>query len=320
MIEKVYQTILPEPLRRRLWIARRDLNKWGHDMRWKLMGEKSRRAWADERLRDNDAYWMFVLGCNNSGTTLLAKLLEEHPGVRYLPKEGQRMTEAIPNCAKLGVGRTFSQRMDVFRWTEEDDASMVPRLRYDWAALYTPGTGVLFEKSPPNMLRSRWLQKNFQPSRFIGIVRHPYAVCEGVRRRRNNTIEEAAVHWNLVHEILEQDEPYLEHYWMFQYEQLCQSPLDVLQEIEHRFDLEPYFTEEHTRKNFAVHNCDDAAATIHNFNAKSFARLSPEDVELINAKTETQMRRMGYEPMDPAEFGPGNRWADAIEQTQTTKV
>ena len=63
-----------------------------------LQGEYAR--WASARLDRimcaDGAYWLFILGVNNSGTTILSKILETHPEIRTLPKEGQHLTTAFP--------------------------------------------------------------------------------------------------------------------------------------------------------------------------------------------------------------------------------
>src|SRR5207247_4669698 len=47
------------------------------------------------------------------------------------------------------------------------------------------------EKSSTDIIRARWLQAHFRPSRFITIFRDPYAVCASTRRRYPRlTIEE----------------------------------------------------------------------------------------------------------------------------------
>src|SRR5262249_18025926 len=79
------------------------------------------RTWTDQRLQLGKHFWLFVLGLNNSGTTLLVDLLKSHPETRWLPNEGQYLTTALPLPRSVGVPRNFSTRLDVFHWTEEAD-------------------------------------------------------------------------------------------------------------------------------------------------------------------------------------------------------
>ena len=75
----------------------------------------------EKRLQVGDQGWLFVLGVNNSGSTILTKVLESHPQIRALPQEGQLLTDAFPRPDHLDVVRNWSTRLDLFRWTEEDD-------------------------------------------------------------------------------------------------------------------------------------------------------------------------------------------------------
>jgi hypothetical protein len=268
-----------------------------HDLRWRLAGERRLTRWTDERLALGPWYWLFIVGCNNSGTTLLIETLESHPTLRALPKEGQRLTTAIPNSAPLGIGRVFTERIDLFRRTEADDGAAVPRLRYDWAYYADPRPGIRLEKSPPNTLRSRWLQRNFAPARFIVLVRNPYAVCEGISRRRGHSIEEAATHWRIVHEVLESDLPYLDQYLVVRYEDFCAAPLEVLGRVQRFLDLEQPFDASLATREFNAHNMSGKPQQLQDFNARSLKRLSSGDIETITRVIGDRMRRWGYEPL-----------------------
>ena len=44
--------------------------------------------------------WLFLVGCYNSGTTLLRDILNEHPEIKGLPLEGVRLTGAFEDLEK----------------------------------------------------------------------------------------------------------------------------------------------------------------------------------------------------------------------------
>ena len=294
MSKAVYQRLVPEKVRLKIWRMRQDIPRKLHDLRWRLANPAYIARWTEKKLALGEYFWLFILGCNNSGTTLLLQLLESHPRIRSLHKEGQFATEALPKPPELDVGRLFTKRLDIFRWTEQDDATFVPRIRYDWARQFDPAPGMLLEKSPTNTLRSRWLQRNFQPCRFITIVRIPYAVCEGICRRKGVSIAEAATHWKLVHEILGEDMTFLEHCFLFRYEDFCESPEKTLTAIAEFLELEPPFSRDILGKTFRTHNMDNTSQVIQNFNARSLERLSAQDIETINRIAGNQMQRFGY--------------------------
>ena len=199
--------------RRTLWRRygwRRVVGLSLHDLRWALSSERSISAWIDKRLQIDDDYWLFVLGLNNSGTSIFHRVLAAHPRIRRLPEEGQALTTVFPRGNQYGVARAWTQRLDVYRLTEDDDPAPARRAMYDWLYYYEPRPGILLEKSPPDAIRGRWLQRNFEPSRFIVVVRHPYAVAEGIRRRTGLPIEQAARHWLVGNELLLDDVDHLD--------------------------------------------------------------------------------------------------------------
>ena len=119
MTRGTYQAVVPERIRALVWRTRRDARRLYHDARWWAMTRERRLRWTEKRLNLDGFFWLFILGCNNSGTTLLAELLGRHSLIRSLPKEGQRLTRAIPNSAHFGIGRVFTERLELFRAIEE---------------------------------------------------------------------------------------------------------------------------------------------------------------------------------------------------------
>jgi hypothetical protein len=296
-LHSAYKTLVPSLIRKQLWKARRRVPRRLHDLQWHLGPQASWARYADQRLALGPWYWLFVLGCNNSGTTLLVEILQSHPMIRSLPKEGQRITRAIPNSAPLGIGRVFTQRMDLFRRVETDDGDAVPRLRYDWAYFADPRPGIRLEKSPPNTLRSRWLQRYFAPARFVVLVRNPYAVCEGIARRRGHSIEEAAEHWRRVHEVLDDDMPHLQQCLTVRYEDFCSRTLDVLGNVQRFCGLDEPFDASLASREFKAHNMDGTPQPLQDFNARSLQRLSAADKATITRVIGDRMVRWGYHPL-----------------------
>jgi hypothetical protein len=300
MLRTVYKKAVPSTLRRAVWKTRRRLPRRLHDLQWEV-GDRARlTSEADNALALGPWHWLFLLGCNNSGTTLLVETLQSHPLIRNFPREGQRLTSAIPNSGPLGIGRVFTQKLDLFRQIETDSGSCVPRLRYDWAYFSDPRPGIRLEKSPPNTLRSRWLQRYFTPSRFLVLVRNPYAVCEGIARRRGHSIEEAAIHWRTVHEVLSNDMPHLEQRLVVSYEDFCESPLQQLSRIQLFLGLEDPFDPSIASKEFNAHNMDNldkSPRKLRNFNDRSISQLTNEQRATITRIVGETMIPWGYQPL-----------------------
>ena len=269
-------------------------NAAAHSLRWSLASERSIETWTNDRLQLAPHFWLFIAGCNNSGTTLLHHLLGSHPLVRALPREGQMLTSALPTPTQLGLSRLFTKRLDVFRWTEETDAGPALRVKYDWARYFDQGPGILLAKSPEDTLRTRWLQQNFSPSRFVVILRSPYAVSEGTRRRSGHSISDAAQHWLTTNEMLLNDLPHLQRHLLIRYEDFCEDPVQHLGRLQEFLDLEEPFSPA-VVESCDVHNIDGRASGVRDFNAKSIARLSRQELDEINRIAAPLMERLGYD-------------------------
>lgn len=272
------------------------LIRFWHDLRWQLASSKHLSEWIARRLDVGDWYWLFILGLNNSGTTVLKRYFENHSRIRSLPIEGQRLTDALPHPAKLGVRLDFANYPALFHWTEESDPRPAYRAMYDWARLYPPGPGILLEKSPPDSVRSRWLQQHFRPSRFLAIVRSPYAVCEGIRRRTGCPLEEAARHWRKGNDLLFRDMERLDRCLWFRYEDFCADPSGHLEKFETFLDLDEPF-DRRGLEEVTSHSYEGFTTGVRNLNPESIERLEPEEIEAIERIAAPLMERLGYEPL-----------------------
>ncbi len=296
------------PQRRRRNRVQRRLRRWRkvytprtfgawplHELRWLVRGEAALERWTDERLALGNHFWLFVLGLNNSGTSILAHVLESHPAIRPLPAEGQALTRALPTGAELGVRRNWTTRLDDFHWTPESDLEAARRARYDWAFHVDRRPGIVLEKSPPNAVRARWLQAHFDPSRFLAIVRHPYAVCEGMRRRGGFDLEDAAWHWTRGNGTMLDDAQELDRFLLVTYEEFCAEPNNVLEGVEEFLELEPPIDRATLEEPLPSHTIDRAPAVLQDYNARSLERLSRDEVTAINEIVAPVAERLGYD-------------------------
>lgn len=276
---------------------------------WKALPEPVVR-WLWTRVVLRSGFFCFILGVNNSGTTLLHDLVAQHPDVRSLPgdpidiTEGHWFTNALPKATGRRLSRCFSAEMDRFRRTEADDPRPAIRALHDWAWRYLGESGKVFlEKSPPHAVRSRWLQEHFPRPRFIVIFRHPAAVAEGIRRREAHSIGEAARHWADTSRVLLSDLEHLDRHLVVRYEELCAEPGETLAELADFLSLDPEFWEE-PFTGLDVHSLDESVDTVENFNPRSFDRLSADDWNTITSETRAMADRLDY---DLSNRGPGSR-------------
>lgn len=241
--------------------------------------------------------WVFVVGCYNSGTTLLSDLLGRHPEISVLPEEGQFLTTEFKADYELGLPRMWAMREDHFRLTESDPGADPVRLKREWGMRLDLGRPVLIEKSPPNTARTRWLQEHFENARFVAIVRNGYAVAEGIHRkgrpqhREDWPIEACAYQWARTNEMLFQDAPFLRHLLWVRYEDLAARPRQELERIFRFLGVDPDVFEYDPAEPLNVH---ERHQPLQNFNDQSLARLKQDDIATITRVAERTLARFDY--------------------------
>lgn len=207
------------------------------------------------------------------------------------------MSGVLPNPRKLGCPRAWTERLDTFRFAGTESRYDRARLVYDWTRWKKkPSAGFIVEKSPPDTLRSVWLQDVFGECYFVGIVRSGYAVSEGIRRRNGYSIDRCARHWNLANKIMLEDAAWLEHFMLLKYEELVEEPLRAVRSLARWLGIEFEPFGEVTEKDFVTHHTDSTPSRITDFNAKCIARLSEEDKQVITREASDMLERLGYLP------------------------
>ena len=181
----------------------------------------------------SDQLILFVGGLHRSGTTMLARLLTEHPQVSGFADtgapadEGQHLQDVYPVVSQ---GRQAG-RFAIHGEAHLTEASPLAgpdsgeRLMAAWSPHWDTTRRVLLEKSPPNMLMTRFLQATFpEQARFVLVVRHPVAVAGATQKWSATRPHELLRHWAHAHRTLAGDLPSLAHVAIVRYEQLVSDP------------------------------------------------------------------------------------------------
>ena len=241
--------------------------------------------------------WVFLVGCYNSGTTLLAELLGQHPSISALPTEGHFITDQFVKDYDIGLPRMWVEREDLFCLTEQDQGPDPVRLKKEWGMRLDLSKPVLLEKSPPNTAKTRWLQAHFENARFIGMVRNGYAVAEGISRKAEPhhraggwPIEMSAHQWKRSNEILQKDAEQLRHFLWVKYEDLTRDTVGTLKRIT-AFVGVPDFDTFESDRSWVVHERDER---IRDMNPESIERLSRDQIERINEVAGGMIEAFGY--------------------------
>lgn len=252
----------------------------------------------------NSKKWIFILGCYNSGTTLLNQILADHPSISGLPDEGVMLTDKLKKPEDFGWRRMWYKCEKEMSSFNGDKSKISTGIKKHWSHFYDD-TEFLVEKSIPNACRIPFFEEDFQPAYFIHIVRNGYAVAEGIRRKaaimkanpfygeKHYPIDLCARQWTRHLEVVEEQKKNLTNYLEISYESFSEDPVGVMKEITKFLNIKDY-QENYFENSFSVHEKD---SEIRNMNLNSFNRLSNREIKTISNIAGEYLRKYGYEIM-----------------------
>ena len=176
---------------------------------------------------------MFLGGLHRSGTTLLARLLRRHPQVSGFEATGAKEDEGQhlqtvyePARAFGGEGRFgFDAKAHLVELSPVLARTTAATLFDQWSPYWDLGCPVLVEKSPPNLMRMRYLQSLYPDARFAVVMRHPVEVALASRKRvRSATLWSLLRHWFACHDTFAGDAPFVTRLLVLRYEDLLARP------------------------------------------------------------------------------------------------
>jgi Sulfotransferase family len=256
--------------------------------------------------------FVFIGGLHRSGTTLLARCLAEHPevsgfsGTRAREDEGQHLqTVYKAGRAHGGPGR-FGFDPDAHLTERSELVSDRSRslLLEQWGSHWDASRPVLVEKSPPNLIRTRFLQALFPDARFVALLRHPVAVAGATRqfghaRRlwRRMSYSSLIEHWLHCHELLFEDAAHIRNLLVMRYEEFVANPDERLADVYRFVGIEPRGSGLEVRREI-----NDAY-----FSRWALARRGPKtSADIANAirTMEERVNRFGYSLEQPVLLTP----------------
>lgn len=193
--------------------------------------------------------FVFVGGLHRSGTSPIARWLGAHPEVSALSDtgvpedEGQHLQSVYPTAGQQGGAGAFALNPEAHRTETSPLVTDTARasLLESWGRHWDMAKPVLLEKSPPNVISSRFLRALFGDVRFVMVVRHPIAVSLATRRWKPapNDLGVLVRNWVAAHEIMLEDARGREDLAVVRYEDVMAAPDAWMARLFRFIGLEP---------------------------------------------------------------------------------
>ena len=183
--------------------------------------------------------FVFICGLHKSGTSIVHRLLRSHPDVSGLCRtgvpedEGQHLQSVVPPAGHFGgPGRfAFDRQAHMTEFSDLVTRENQQELLRQWGLYWDFRKKVLLEKSPPNIIRSRFLKEMFKEASFIYVVRHPIPTSLATQKWSKTSIDELLRHWFTAHRIMLSDMEHITKYLIIRYEDFVERSEDTFSEI-----------------------------------------------------------------------------------------
>ena len=245
--------------------------------------------------------YLFILSPPYSGSTVLWRLIQTSGNVSSMATEGQFVDSVRP----------------IMRADPWNASVRLPwqRIKDEWSKHWDPGRPIHMEKSPPNLIRADEIENVFQPAHFVALHRDPYAICEGLNRRRGDPPMEGTENWKRDAAVLRAANLWVRfsralienirdrrHIMHFTYEQLTAHPEETAARLA---SFLPELADVDVNTKLRSHAVSGTGnRRLVNMNAQKFKMLRRRDIDIINGVLEKQrdiLHFFGYDLMSPGD-------------------
>jgi len=170
--------------------------------------------------------YLFVSGATKSGTTLLANALSFSERVSFLRNADGKIEEGqwVQDVYEWGKGN--QDLTEEYHMTEDHPLATAEnriRLYRCWLRYWDIKKPILAEKSPHNIIKTRFLQALFPNSKFIILVRNGVVQATGETLQQKRSPLVCCQEWVNAYQMLMRDLPHLNEYLIVRYEDLTNN-------------------------------------------------------------------------------------------------
>lgn len=194
-----------------------------------------------------DTKFIFLSGLHRSGTSLLHEIFREHPdisgfsGTAVAEDEGQHLQSVYKPAKAFGGPGKFA--FDNGAYMDESHPlathESAVKIFKQWSDHFDLSCKYLIEKSPPNLIRTRFLQKLYPNCKFIVILRHPLAVSYATQKWCETSINSLLEHSILAYELFLKDMKHLSSVYVLRYEEFILDPQKEIENIFSYLEISP---------------------------------------------------------------------------------
>jgi len=246
--------------------------------------------------------FIFIGGLHRSGTSLVHELLSSHPEISGFSKtdvpenEGQHLQTVFKPASTYGGPGYFCLNKNSYM--DETDplatVSNAQKLYNEWKIHWDEKKTYLMEKSPPNLVRTRFLQSIFTESYYIIVLRHPIAIAYATRKWTPKTSVANLIDNALsCFEQFNKDMPYLQNVHIIHYEDFVRQPQKSLDKITTWLGLESIPV------NQVVHsNINQKYFDLYKKESSRFFQNPFKSLKWIPKRYEKRLNKFGYSTVD----------------------
>ena len=215
--------------------------------------------------------YLFILSPPFCGSTLLTEIISTSKNVSCNNYIGLKEGQHLPKAHNL----LFSDD----RWNPDKEIDW-NKIKKIWNKYWDRSKSILLEKSPPNICRTNNIDNVFSNSKYICLIRNPYAQIQSNIRRYNTDLKIAAEKYISYLKFQKNNVENLENTLIVSYEELSDNPLKTKNKI---CSFLPELKDININLKFNAHNMHQIKKMgIINLNKASIASLNKKQVEIIN--------------------------------------